>query len=68
MLLPTQTRCHKFIGAIYILKEVLAPLAVLSKTLQQGELSFAGLPPAVSNCLAKLDDVLKRKDVFLITE
>ena len=65
--LLTQTRCHKFIGAIYILKEVLAPLAVLSKTLQQGELSFAGLPPAVSYCLAKLDDVLKRKDVILAT-
>ena len=65
--LLTQTRCHKFIGAIYILKEVLAPLAVLSKTLQQGELSFADLPPAVSYCLAKLDDVLKRKDVILAT-
>lgn len=65
--LLTQTRCHKFIGAIYILKEVLAPLAVLSKTLQQGELSFAGLPPAVSYCLAKLDDVLKREDVILAT-
>lgn len=65
--LLTQTRCHKFIGALYMLKEVLAPLAVLSKTLQQGELSFAGLPPAVSYCLAKVDDVLKRKDVILAT-
>lgn len=65
--LLTQTRCHKFIGALYMLKEVLASLAVLSKTLQQGELSFAGLPPAVSYCLAKVDDVLKRKDVILAT-
>lgn len=62
--LLTQTRRHKFIGAIYILKEIFAPLVVLSKTLQQGALCFSGLPPAVSY---KLDDVLKRKDVILAT-
>ena len=51
----------------YILKEILQNLAVLSKTLQQGELSLAGLPSAVSYCLAKLDDVLRRKDEILPT-
>ena len=65
--LLTQTRNHKFIGTLYILKEILQNLAVLSKTLQQGELSFAGLPSAVSYCLAKLDDVLRRKDEILAT-
>ena len=65
--LLTQTRSHKFIGTLYILKEILQNLAVLSKTLQQGELSFAGLPSAVSYCLAKLDDVLRRKDEILAT-
>jgi len=65
--LLTQTRNHKFIGTLYILKEILRNLAVLSKTLQQGELSFAGLPSAVSYCLAKLDDVLRRKDEILAT-
>ena len=38
-----------------------------SHTLQHGELCFAGLPSAVSYCLAKLDDVLKRKDEILRT-
>ena len=65
--LLTQTRSHKFIGTLYILKEILTHLAVLSKTLQHGELCFAGLPSAVSYCLAKLDDVLKRKDEILRT-
>ena len=65
--LLTQTRNHKFIGTLYILKEILQNLAVLSKTLQQGELSFAGLPSAVSYCLVKLDDVLRRKDEILAT-
>ena len=58
----TQTRSHKFIGTLYILKEIITHLAVLSKTLQHGELCFPGLPSAVSYCLAKLDDVLKRND------
>ena len=62
-----QTRNRKFIGTLYILKEILQNLAVLSKTLQQGELSFAGLPSAVSYCLAKLNDVLRRKDEILAT-
>ena len=62
-----QTRSHKFIGTLYILKEILTHLAVLSKTLQHGEPCFAGLPSAVSYCLAKLDDVLKRKDEILRT-
>ena len=65
--LLTQTRSHKFFGTLYILKEILTHLAVLSKTLQHGELCFAGLPSAVSYCLAKLDDVLKRKDEILRT-
>lgn len=45
----------------------LTHLAVLSKTLQHSELCFAGLPSAVSYCLAKLVDVLKRKDEILRT-
>lgn len=65
--LLTQTRNHKFIGTLYILKEILQNLAVLIKTLQQGELSFAGLLSAVSYCLAKLNDVLRRKDEILAT-
>ena len=62
-----QTRSHQFIDTPYILKEILTHLAVLSKTLQRGELCFPGLPSAVSYCLAKLDDVLKRKDEILRT-
>lgn len=50
--LLTQTRSHKFISTLY-------------KTLQHRELCFAGLPSAVSYCLAKLDDVLRRKDELL---
>lgn len=65
--LLTQTTCHKFIGTLYIIKEILTHLAVRGKTLQQGQLSFAGLPSAVLYCLTTLDDVLRRKDVILAT-
>lgn len=40
---------------------------VLSETLQRGELSFAALLSAVSYCLAKLDDVLRRKYEIYLT-
>ena len=41
--------------------------AVLSKTLQHGEPSSTALLSAVSYCLAKLDDILRRKDEILAT-
>ena len=62
-----QTRGHKFIGTLSILKEVLTHFAVLTKILQHKELSFASLLSAVSYCLPKLDDILKRKDDTLVT-
>ena len=49
-----QTRCHKFIATLCILKEIFTHFAVLSKTLQHGEPSSAALLSAVSYCLAKL--------------
>ena len=62
-----QTRGHKFIGTLSILKEVLTHFAVLTKILQHKELSFAALLSAVSYCLPKLDDILRRKDDTLVT-
>ena len=62
-----QTRCHKFIATLCILKEIFTHFAVLSKTLQNGEPSSAALLSAVSYCLAKLDDILRRKDEILAT-
>ena len=63
-----QTRCHKFIATLCILKEIFTHFAVLSKTLQHGEPSSAALLSAVSYCLAKLDDILRRKDEILATQ
>lgn len=63
--LLTQTRDHKFIGAIYIMDAVLPPLAILSKAFQFGELSFDAIPSAISACIAKLDKVVSEKDEIL---
>ena len=63
--LLTQTRNHKFIGAIYIMDAVLPPLAILSKAFQFGELSFDAIPSAISACIAKLDKVVSEKDEIL---
>ena len=63
--LLTQTRHHKFIGAIYIMDAVLPPLAILSKAFQFGELSFDAIPSAISACIAKLDKVVSEKDEIL---
>lgn len=57
-----QTTSHKFINTLSILKEVLTHSAVLSKTFQHGELSFATLLSAVSYCIADLDDILVTLD------
>ena len=62
-----QTTSHKFINTLSILKEVLTHSAVLSKTFQHRELSFATLLSAVSYCIAELDDILRRKDDILVT-
>ncbi|CAH3107136.1 unnamed protein product [Pocillopora meandrina] len=63
--LLTQTRNHKFIGAIYIMDAVLPPLAILSKAFQFGEISFDAIPSAISACIAKLDKVVSEKDEIL---
>ena len=63
--LLTQTRNHKFIGAIYIMDAVLPPLAILSKAFQFGELSFDAIPSVISACIAKLDKVVSEKDEIL---
>ena len=63
--LLTQTRNHKFIGAIYIMDAVLPLLAILSKAFQFGELSFDAIPSAISACIAKLDKVVSEKDEIL---
>ena len=56
-----QSRCHKFTATLSILKKF-SHFATLSKTLQHGELRIAALLSAVSYCLTRLDDILKRKD------
>ena len=56
-----QSRCHKFIATLSILKKKFSHFAILSKTLQHGELRIAALLSAVSYCLTRLDEILKRK-------
>ena len=47
----------KFLGAIYILHEVLPILATLSKVFQKGSVNFSSIDPAIKYSLAKLTKI-----------
>lgn len=47
----------KFVGTIYILKEVLPCLSALSKTFQAGALNFSHVGPAIQHTQASLETV-----------
>jgi len=47
----------KFVGTIYILKEVLPCLSALSKTFQAGALNFSHVAPAIQHTQASLENV-----------
>ena len=47
----------KFLGTIYILKEVVPCLTTLSKTFQAGALKFSHVGPAINHTQASLDAI-----------
>lgn len=51
----------KFLGVIYILKEVLPVLSELSRVFQRDSLSFSLVIPAVNSTQEKLDGLLQEE-------
>ena len=47
----------KFVGAVYLLHDVLPVLSHISKVFQEGEISFGCIAPAIEYTLEKLDDI-----------
>ncbi|XP_068720533.1 zinc finger protein 862-like [Montipora capricornis] len=66
--LLTKMKTVKFLGTIYILKEVVPCLTTLSKTFQAGALNFSHVGPAINHTQASLEAVkssqspLKKQD------
>ena len=52
-------RSPTFIGAIYILNQVLPALSTLSTTFQKGTVNFAGIKPATKATQSALDRVVE---------
>lgn len=51
----------KFIGTIYILKEILPVLSNLSKNFQRGQVNFSHIQPSISYTLQKLTEIADSK-------
>ena len=47
----------KFLGAVYLLHDVLPVLSHISKVFQEGEISFGCIAPAIEYTFEKLDDI-----------
>mgnify|MGYP001798829332 CR=1 FL=1 len=47
----------KFLGAVYLLHDVLPVLSHISKIFQEGEISFGCIAPALEYTFEKLDDM-----------
>ena len=55
--LLSELRTPKFLGTVYILREVLPNLSCLSKTLQRGSIHYSSLQPALEFTADKLDEI-----------
>ena len=62
--LLSKMRTPKFIGAIYILNQVLPALSTLSKTFQKGTVNFARIKPAIKAKQSVLDRVVEDNTVL----
>jgi len=51
----------KFIGTIYILKEILPALASLSKNFQRGQVNFSHIEPSIACTTHKLTEIADSK-------
>ena len=52
-------RYYKFLGTLYLLKNILPSLTGLSKTFQTGSLNFSRISPAINRCKSKILEVAK---------
>lgn len=59
--LITEIKSKKFVGAVYLLHEVLPILSHLSRAFQKGNISFAVIAPAVEFILEELKSVAKKQ-------
>lgn len=59
--LITEIKSKKFIGAVYLLHEVLPILSHLSRAFQKGNISFVVIAPAVEFILEELKSVAKKQ-------
>ena len=59
--LITQIKSKRFLGAVYLLHEVLPILSYLSRALQKGNISFAVIAPAVEFILEELKSVAEKQ-------
>ena len=57
-------RYYKFLGTLYLLKNILPSLTGLSKTFQTGSLNFSRISPAINRCKSKFLEVAKDDRVF----
>ena len=62
--LLSKMRTPKFIGAIYILNQVLPALSTLSKTFQKGTVNFARIKPAIKATQSAFDRVVEDNTVI----
>ena len=54
---------YEFLGTLYLLKHMLLNLTALSKVFQTGSLNFARIPPSLTKCKAKLEEVAEKGTV-----
>lgn len=59
--LITEIKSKKFVGAVYLLHEVLPILSHLSRAFQKGNISFAVITPAVEFILEELKSVAEKQ-------
>ena len=57
-----QTSNLKFLGTVYLLREVLPILGHLSKTFQQGEVCLASIAPAIEYIADRLDEAGQQRE------
>lgn len=62
--LLSKLRQEKFLGAVYILNEILPKLATLSRTLQYGKMNFSQIQPAVEMTKDQLKTCAKESKAF----
>ena len=62
--LLSKMRTPKFIGAIYVLNQVLPVLTSLSKTFQKGTINFVKIKPAIKATESALDKIVEANTVI----